>query len=149
MIDGGIFTAPPRFEHSGAALLDAEGKLVGVGSLWVSDALEILGNEDQLKGLKDDRGISHHVAEQFAENLVAQSVYLIVADQDGAGQLDVAAESIDEEYTSILMQRTRHPDSDSDTDRQIDHIRRFDVHREPPVLNAFKQQFRRSAQTCQ
>jgi len=41
MIEGGIFTAPPRFEHSGAALLDAEGRLVGVGSLWVSDALEI------------------------------------------------------------------------------------------------------------
>lgn len=41
MIDGGIFTAPPRFEHSGAALLDAEGKLVGIGSLWVSDALEV------------------------------------------------------------------------------------------------------------
>jgi len=41
MIDGGIFTAPPRFEHSGAGLLDAEGKLVGIGSLWVSDALEI------------------------------------------------------------------------------------------------------------
>ena len=40
MIDGGIFTAPPRFEHSGAALLNAEGKLVGIGSLWVSDALE-------------------------------------------------------------------------------------------------------------
>lgn len=41
MIEGGIFTAPPRFEHSGAALLDAEGRLVGVGSLWVSDVLEI------------------------------------------------------------------------------------------------------------
>jgi S1-C subfamily serine protease len=41
MIEGGIFTAPPRFEHSGAGLLDAEGKLVGIGSLWVSDALEI------------------------------------------------------------------------------------------------------------
>jgi S1-C subfamily serine protease len=41
MIEGGIFTAPPRFEHSGAALLDAEGRLVGVGSLWVSDALEV------------------------------------------------------------------------------------------------------------
>jgi serine protease Do len=40
MIDGGIFTAPPRFEHSGAGLLDADGKLVGIGSLWVSDALE-------------------------------------------------------------------------------------------------------------
>jgi S1-C subfamily serine protease len=41
MIDGGIFTAPPRFEHSGSALLDAGGKLVGIGSLWVSDALEM------------------------------------------------------------------------------------------------------------
>jgi S1-C subfamily serine protease len=40
MIDGGIFTAPPRFEHSGAGLIDADGKLVGIGSLWVSDALE-------------------------------------------------------------------------------------------------------------
>jgi S1-C subfamily serine protease len=62
MIEGGIFTAPPRFEHSGAALLDAEGKLVGVGSLWVSDALEIgaafPGNMfvpiDLLKPLLDD-----------------------------------------------------------------------------------------------
>jgi len=41
MIDGGLFTAPPRFEHSGAGLLDADGRLVGVGSLWVSDALEV------------------------------------------------------------------------------------------------------------
>ncbi|HXF67299.1 MAG TPA: S1C family serine protease [Burkholderiales bacterium] len=40
MIEDAVFTAPPRFEHSGAALLDAEGRLVGVGSLWVSDALE-------------------------------------------------------------------------------------------------------------
>jgi len=41
MIDGGIFTAPPRFEHSGAALLEADGKLAGIGSLWVSDAIEV------------------------------------------------------------------------------------------------------------
>ncbi len=62
MIEGGIFTAPPRFEHSGAALLDADGKLVGVGSLWVSDALEtgaaFPGNMfvpiDLLKPLLDD-----------------------------------------------------------------------------------------------
>jgi S1-C subfamily serine protease len=62
MIDGGIFTAPPRFEHSGAALLDADGKLVGIGSLWVSDALEagaaFPGNMfvpiDLLKPLLDD-----------------------------------------------------------------------------------------------
>jgi serine protease Do len=41
MLDEAIFTAPPRSEHSGAALIDAAGRLVGIGSLWVSDALAI------------------------------------------------------------------------------------------------------------
>lgn len=41
LLDDAIFAAPPRYEHSGAALVDAGGKLVGIGSLWVSDALEI------------------------------------------------------------------------------------------------------------
>jgi len=41
MLDEAIFTAPPRYDHSGAALIDAEGKLIGIGSLWVSDALAI------------------------------------------------------------------------------------------------------------
>jgi len=62
MIEDAIFTAPPRYEHSGAALLDASGKLVGIASLWVSDALEIgaafPGNmfvpTDLLKPLLDD-----------------------------------------------------------------------------------------------
>ena len=39
MIEEAIFTAPPRHEHSGAALIDATGRLVGIGSLWVSDVL--------------------------------------------------------------------------------------------------------------
>ena len=41
MIDEAIFTSPPRYEHSGAGLLDESGKLVGIASLWVSDALEV------------------------------------------------------------------------------------------------------------
>jgi serine protease Do len=41
MIEDAIFTAPPRYDHSGAALLDENGRLVGIASLWVSDALEI------------------------------------------------------------------------------------------------------------
>ena len=41
MIDGAIFTAPPRYDHSGAGLIDEQGRLVGIASLWVSDALEI------------------------------------------------------------------------------------------------------------
>ena len=39
MIDDALFTAPPRYEHSGAALFDGEGRLVGIASLWVSDTL--------------------------------------------------------------------------------------------------------------
>lgn len=62
MIDEAIFTSPPRYEHSGAGLLDESGKLVGIASLWVSDALEVgaafPGNMfvpiDLLKPLLDD-----------------------------------------------------------------------------------------------
>jgi S1-C subfamily serine protease len=62
MIDEAIFTSPPRYEHSGAGLLDESGKLVGIASLWVSDALEVgaafPGNMfvpiDLLKPLIDD-----------------------------------------------------------------------------------------------
>jgi S1-C subfamily serine protease len=38
LLDEAIFTAPPHAAWSGAALLNHEGKLVGVGSLTVSDA---------------------------------------------------------------------------------------------------------------
>jgi S1-C subfamily serine protease len=39
LIDDAIFTAPARFDHSGAALINADGELVGIGSLFVLDAL--------------------------------------------------------------------------------------------------------------
>jgi serine protease Do len=39
LIDGAIFTSPPHAEHSGAALINKEGELVGIGSLFVMDAL--------------------------------------------------------------------------------------------------------------
>lgn len=38
-IDGALFTAPPRFDHSGAALFNTNGELVGIGSLIVGDAM--------------------------------------------------------------------------------------------------------------
>jgi S1-C subfamily serine protease len=40
LIDGAIFTSPPRLDHSGAALINKEGELVGIGSLFVMDALK-------------------------------------------------------------------------------------------------------------
>jgi serine protease Do len=39
LIDGAIFTAPPRLDHSGAALINKDGELVGIGSLFVMDAM--------------------------------------------------------------------------------------------------------------
>lgn len=38
LIDGALFTAPPHPVHSGAALFNPQGELLGVGSLVVSDA---------------------------------------------------------------------------------------------------------------
>jgi serine protease Do len=40
MLDQAIYTAPARSDHSGAGLFDEEGRLVGIGSLWVGDALD-------------------------------------------------------------------------------------------------------------
>jgi S1-C subfamily serine protease len=39
LIDGAIFTVPPRMDHSGAALINRDGELVGIGSLFVMDAM--------------------------------------------------------------------------------------------------------------
>jgi serine protease Do len=39
LIDGAIFTSPPRVDHSGAALINRDGELVGIGSLLVMDAV--------------------------------------------------------------------------------------------------------------
>ncbi len=38
-LDGALFTVPPRTDHSGAALFNADGELLGIGSLMVADAL--------------------------------------------------------------------------------------------------------------
>jgi serine protease Do len=39
MLDSAIFTSPPRPDHSGAALINKDGELVGIGSLFVMDAM--------------------------------------------------------------------------------------------------------------
>jgi S1-C subfamily serine protease len=41
MIENAIFTSPPRYEHSGAALVDSAGRLVGIASLWVGDSVDL------------------------------------------------------------------------------------------------------------
>jgi len=39
LIEDAIFTVPPRADHSGAALINRDGKLIGIGSLFVMDAV--------------------------------------------------------------------------------------------------------------
>jgi len=39
MLESAIFTSPPRQDHSGAALINKDGELVGIGSLFVMDAM--------------------------------------------------------------------------------------------------------------
>jgi S1-C subfamily serine protease len=39
LIDDAIFTSPPRSDFGGAALINREGELVGIGSLFVMDAM--------------------------------------------------------------------------------------------------------------
>jgi S1-C subfamily serine protease len=47
LLDDAIYTAPATVNWSGAALLDHEGKLLGIGSLSVNDAL---GSDNQVPG---------------------------------------------------------------------------------------------------
>jgi serine protease Do len=47
-IEGALFTAPVRTDHSGAGLFNADGELVGVGSLVVGNAAD--GNGPALRG---------------------------------------------------------------------------------------------------
>ena len=39
LIDDAIFTSPPRLDHSGAALVNQQGEIVAIGSLFVLEAL--------------------------------------------------------------------------------------------------------------
>jgi S1-C subfamily serine protease len=38
-LDSALFTSPPRLDHSGAALFNGQGQLLGIGSLVVADTL--------------------------------------------------------------------------------------------------------------
>jgi hypothetical protein len=64
----------------------------------VADALNVLGNENQLECSEHDSGILHHVSEQLAEHLVAEAIHLVVAYENTASQLDIA---LDERVEAI------------------------------------------------
>ena len=73
------------------ALDDVDDVLGDVGGV-ITDALEIFGDQDQLESGKDYAGITHHVGEEFAEDLIAVVIDLIVGGKNFLRQIDVAAD---------------------------------------------------------
>src|SRR6476646_9356393 len=76
---------PSAAVHGGVthvlALDDVDDVLGDVGGV-IADALEVFGNEYELEGGKDHAGISHHVGEQLAEDLVAVVIDLVIGGED-------------------------------------------------------------------
>src|SRR5450755_208143 len=96
------------------SLHDVNNVLSDVGGV-VADAFQVFGGKDQLERGKNHAGIAHHVGEQFAENLVAIIVNLIVAGQNFLRQLDIAAHHSVQGVANHFFDEFAHP-------RQV-HIR--------------------------
>jgi len=73
------------------ALYDVDDVFGDVGGV-IADALEILGDQNEFESRKHNAGIAHHIGEQLAEDLIAVVIHLVVAFQDFAREIDVAAD---------------------------------------------------------
>ncbi len=106
LLDEAIFTTPPHPNWGGAALIGDDGKLLGIGSLFVEDALpgreSMAGNMfvpiDLLKPIFDDllrmgraRGASRPWLGMFTTEAYGQLVVAGVAPDGPADQADVRA----------------------------------------------------------
>jgi hypothetical protein len=72
------------------ALDDVDHVFGDVGGV-VADAFQVFGDEDEFKRGEDDAGIAHHISEEFAENLVAVVIDLIVHSENFLCEVNVAA----------------------------------------------------------
>jgi hypothetical protein len=73
------------------ALDDVDDVFGDVGGV-IADAFEVFGDEDELESGKDHAGIAHHVGEEFAEDLIAEVVDLVVAGENFLSEVHVAAD---------------------------------------------------------
>src|SRR5271169_3569033 len=58
----------------------------------VAYAFQVLGYQDQLEGGEDLGAVFHHVGEEFAEELIAETVNLVVAAEDALREFLIAAD---------------------------------------------------------
>jgi hypothetical protein len=82
-VDGGVSDV--------LALDDVDDVFGDVGGV-VADAFEVFGDEDEFERGEDHAGVAHHIGEQFAEDLVAVVIDLVVHRQNFLGEFDVAAD---------------------------------------------------------
>ena len=94
------------------ALDDVDDVFGDVGGV-VADAFEVFGDEDEFKRRENHAGIAHHVSKQFAKNLIAVLIDLIVAGHDFLRELDVAANDSVQGIADLLLDHFGHA-------RQID-----------------------------
>src|SRR6266852_5669287 len=80
-VDGGVADV--------LALDDVDDVFGDVGGV-IADAFEVFSHEDKLESGKDHAGIAHHVSKQFAENLIAIVIHLVVGGEDLVREVDVA-----------------------------------------------------------
>jgi hypothetical protein len=89
------------------ALDNVDDVLGDVGGV-IADAFEIFGNEDEFERGEDHAGIAHHVGKEFAENLVAVLIDLIVAGHDFLGEFNVAANDGIQRIANLLLHDFGH-----------------------------------------
>jgi hypothetical protein len=98
-VDGGVADV--------LALDDVDYVLGDVGSV-VADTFEIFGHEDEFKRRENHAGIAHHVSQEFAENLIAVLIDLVVASHDFLSELDVATNHSIQRIADLLLDDFGH-----------------------------------------
>jgi hypothetical protein len=74
----------------------------------VADAFEVLGDENELEGGEDYAGITHHISEEFAEDLVPVVIDLIVGGKNFLREVHVAADDSVEGVTHHFFGKLAH-----------------------------------------
>ena len=74
----------------------------------VAYAFEVFGNHNQLEGGKDNSRVLHHIGEKLAKELIAKAVYLIIALENGLGQILVATNESIEAVTHHTLGKFAH-----------------------------------------
>src|ERR671918_495299 len=71
--------------------LDDVDNVLGDVRRVIGDAFQIPGDQNEVEGTRDGGRVAHHVRQELAEDLITQSVHLIVAIDDMACELRVLA----------------------------------------------------------